>query len=512
MDILLRGGVHLLEQTALDILSRLLPFRRGRAACLLPVCCACPDPSVFKDEVLFFDQGLAGSRRKDLFRPGFPARVRRGSRDAACFRSACGVRIRLTLLPGNVSAGRGRGNRGMVDGGLFPQGLAGHPVRFRAPVPVDPVQAPGFEGFRMERCLLLFPLFLLQAFLLRPLLRGRHDSGLRHKLHLMQAAVDRFIDKIKDPLAVGKVDLHFARVHIDIDLLGRQFQMQDGKWKAVLHQVGPVALLQGPGQEVGPQHPAVDKAYLKIAAGPADLRPAQEAFQVVFLQIRADGDQAGGNLPAVDAVDQFLQLPVAGGMQLFLAADLVMEGNTGMGQGLVLDQVRDIARLRLGLAQELPADRYVIKEIADDHGRAVRGADLLQFQRDPVLPAGLCARQAGGPDPRQAVPGLGDHLHLGDSRDRGQSLAPEAQCRQAVQVAFRPDLAGGVAGKGRRDLLRRDARPVVGDPDQGDAPVPDFDTDGRGARVYGVLDQFLGHVEGPFHDLARRDPVDGLFT
>ena len=35
MDILLRGGVHLLEQAALDILSRLLPFRRGRAACLL---------------------------------------------------------------------------------------------------------------------------------------------------------------------------------------------------------------------------------------------------------------------------------------------------------------------------------------------------------------------------------------------------------------------------------------------------------------------------------------------
>ena len=103
-------------------------------------------------------------------------------------------------------------------------------------------------------------------------------------------------------------------------------------------------------------------------------------------------------------------------MELVLAVDLIVKGNAGMGQGLVLDQICHIAGLRLGLAQKLSSDGHVIEKVPDNDRGPVRGPDLFHIQSDLV---GAFRRKdlVGSPDACQVVPGLGDHLHLGHRGD-----------------------------------------------------------------------------------------------
>ena len=192
------------------------------------------------------------------------------------------------------------------------------------------------------------------------------------------------IEEAEDRPAVREPDLHLGRVDIDIQVGGRHGQVEDGKGKAVLHEVCAVTLLKARGELLAAQHPAIDKEGLKAPAGPAHLGLAQEAVQDhprvrVFGVDRNDGSR---RLPSVDPVDQLLKVPVSGRMQLVLAVDPVVEGDPGVGQGLFFDQVRDIAGFGLGLAEEPAADGDLAEEVAHDDGGPVGGSDLLQVDLD----------------------------------------------------------------------------------------------------------------------------------
>ena len=103
--------------------------------------------------------------------------------------------------------------------------------------------------------------------------------------------------------------------------------------------------------------------------------------------------------------------------------------------------------------------------------------------------------------------GAGKDIHTADGGDGGQRLAPEAQRADGCQIGGGTELAGGMAQKGGRQLLRRNAAAVVGDADVGQAAVLDLRHDGGGSRVDGVLQQFFDDAGGTLHHLAGGDKI-----
>jgi hypothetical protein len=59
--------------------------------------------------------------------------------------------------------------------------------------------------------------------------------------------------------------------------------------------------------------------------------------------------------------------------------------------------------------------------------------------------------------------------------------------------------------KGKGDFSRRDARPVIGNPDQLLAATAQFDRDVRGSRIEGIFQELLHDGRGPLDDFAGGD-------
>ena len=121
------------------------------------------------------------------------------------------------------------------------------------------------------------------------------------------------------------------------------------------------------------------------------------------------------------------------------------------------------------LFEELHPGGRVEEEVPDADG----GTDAPGTRFDGLLFPALDAVEGG------ALVGLGtgEQLDPGHAGDGGQRLAPKAQRVDAVEVVFRPDLAGGVADEGCGDVFRLDAGAVVADLDEADASRLDGDGD-----------------------------------
>ena len=358
--------------------------------------------------------------------------------------------------------------------------------------------------------LLLLELCLFSG--LRALLPGSVEVCPGDEFYGVQCIVHTGIKELKDCPAVRKAHFHLGGMDIDVHMLGRHGQMQDSKGKAVLHEVGPVALLQACGKLFAAQHPSVDKKSLEGSAGAADLRFSQEAVDrhAGIRVLRMNGDDGPCRLPAVDAVDQLPQIAVACGVEFILSVDPVVERDQGMGQGLFFHQIRDIAGLGLGLAQEFPSDRDLSEQVADDDRSSVRCSDLLQIDLHGGI--GGIGRQVvvDRPGPREGAAHLCDHFHLGDGGYTGQRLSAKAQGGQVGQILCILDLAGRVTDKSAGDLVLFDPASVVRDADHADAAVPNLNGDGGRSRVDGIFHQFLDNVERSFDHFSCRDAADGF--
>ena len=134
---------------------------------------------------------------------------------------------------------------------------------------------------------------------------------------------------------------------------GRKGEVQNGKGKAVLHEVGPVTGFQRLGQNIAPQHSSVYEKDLEIAGRSADVRTPDKAFQLVGALLRREGQDLFADLPPVNAVEKLSEIAVSGRVELFLAVDAVMERDARMGQRLALNEVGDIAGFCLRLFEKL---------------------------------------------------------------------------------------------------------------------------------------------------------------
>jgi hypothetical protein len=177
----------------------------------------------------------------------------------------------------------------------------------------------------------------------------------------------------------------------------------------------------------------------------------------------------------------------------------------GMGERDALDRLQAVRVLGLLGAQEPTARRRVEEQV--EHLDA--GALCERGRPDDRL--GPCsARRAGVPDP-PAVAGPGRAAgqgEIGHRRDRCQRLATEAQRRNRFEVFERGDLAGGVAGQRKREILLLDAVAVVGHRDATQSAAVELDLDPARPRVDRVLQQFLDRGGRPLDHLAGGDLAD----
>ena len=73
------------------------------------------------------------------------------------------------------------------------------------------------------------------------------------------------------------------------------------------------------------------------------------------------------------------------------------------------------------------------------------------------------------------------------------------------QVIGTGQFAGGVTGKGERQVLGNNAMPIVHHADELGAALLDVDIDPRAAGIDRVLQQFLDHTRRPLNHLAGGD-------
>ena len=173
-----------------------------------------------------------------------------------------------------------------------------------------------------------------------------------------------------------------------------------------------------------------------------------------------------------------------------------------MGQSLQLHGGGNPAALHgIGLHEFHPG-RGVEKEIPNHNGGALGASHLGFFYNVPSL-----QHQAGA---GQTPGGFGHQFNTADGGNGCKSFAPEAHGGNGRQILGSAELGGGVAEKGRPGILGSHAAAVVGNPEEGHAPVPDFQCDLGGPGVHGIFQQLLGHGGRPLHHLTGGDEVGDM--
>ena len=97
-------------------------------------------------------------------------------------------------------------------------------------------------------------------------------------------------------------------------------------------------------------------------------------------------------------------------------------------------------------------------------------------------------------------------LDVGDRCTR-ERLSAKAEARNRCEIRQLGDLARRVPDEGHGQVVGRDARAIVADPDRDLARAAHVDADPPRAGVEGVLDQLLHDRRRPLDDLARGDCV-----
>ena len=177
-----------------------------------------------------------------------------------------------------------------------------------------------------------------------------------------------------------------------------------------------------------------------------------------------------------------------------------------MRQRVVGDQSRDVGQLCAFGAEKLAPGRSVEEQIGDGEGGSSGQRGVVHVQN---LAAG---NFKAGTDGVFSVGGACRRFqrHAGDGGDGRQRLAAEAEGRDGEQVVSGAQLGGGVALEGQQGIVAVHAVAVVCDADQPPSAGLDLDADAVGARVQGVLQQFLHHGCRPVHHLACGDLVGNL--
>ena len=332
---------------------------------------------------------------------------------------------------------------------------------------------------------------------------GSGDHRLRAADLPLQGAPYRVIHRVKGPFFTDELHLGLGGVDVHIHAVEPGVHVEDAAGKLPYHVLVAVGLLQGGHQRAGFDEAPVDKKILTAPGAPAAGREGGEALHsdailpgALYLR------KAQRQVPSQDRVNGRAELSVPGGEQLLFPIPEETHGHLGVGQRLPLDGGENGGPLGGVLFHILEAGWSIVKEVPHHHGGALGTAGLLPARNRASL-----QREGDAEIPLRRP---GEHLHPGHGGDGGQSLSPESQGADGLQVVLRADLAGGVAEEGRLHVAGFHAAAVVGDTDIGHAAVLDLHREGGRSGVDGVFHQLLYHGGGTFHHLAGGNEVGNV--
>ena len=328
--------------------------------------------------------------------------------------------------------------------------------------------------------------------------RGLHLEGRPGAVGL-QSGLDGIVHRVKDLLVAAELDLLLGGVYVDIHRVEPGGQVEDAAGKFAHHLLIGVGLLQGGHHGAAFHIPAVDEEVLVAPGAPAAGGQGDKAGHRHILPRTLHRREAKGHVTAQHGVEGRLHLPVAGGEQLLLAVPEELDAHLRVGQGHPLHHGEAGRPLGGVLFQELEPGGGVVEQVAHHHCGALGAAGLFPVHHRAPL------QGEGGP--QILLRRAGEQLDAGDGGDGRQSLPPEAQGADGLQIVLGAQFAGGVAEEGGLRLGGGDAAAVVGNPDEAHAAVLDLHGQGVRPGVDSVLHELLDHRRGPLHHLAGGDQI-----
>ena len=172
------------------------------------------------------------------------------------------------------------------------------------------------------------------------------DLHLGDQLPAGQGPLDHLADGLIQKLPVLEPELHLRRMDVDVDVFRLHRKVQHGKGIFMLHHIALVAILNGLGDEAAFYVPAIDEIIFKIPVAPGDGRLPDEPRHLEHLRFHGDRQKLRRDLPAVNGVNNILQVMVPRGMELILVIDDQTDGDLRMGQGDLFHQIRHMGSLR----------------------------------------------------------------------------------------------------------------------------------------------------------------------
>ena len=309
---------------------------------------------------------------------------------------------------------------------------------------------------------------------------------------------------------IAEADLGLGRMDIDVDQVRRHLEEERQDGMAVVRQEVAIGPADRAVEQLVAHRPAVDEEVLGLGIGAVEGRQADVAGQAQALALGVDRQRILGEVAAEDrreAAQARLEQLALGGRQVQEIALAVAEDEADpvVRHG---EPCQGVARLHLlgpGGLEELEARGCRVEEVAHlDPGAAAERRRL----HSALAPAfdGEAPGLAGVGGARRAA---GDG-HAADRPDRRQRLAAETEGRDVDQIVL-GQLRGRMALDGERQFLRRHPVAVVAHREIASPAVAQYRLDVPGARVEGVLQQFLEGGGRPLDHLAGGDAVDQGF-
>ena len=219
---------------------------------------------------------------------------------------------------------------------------------------------------------------------------------------------------------------------VDVDICGRQPDVDDGERVATGHEKAVVGFFDGVGQRPAAHPASVDEQRYVVAVSP---RQAGVPYHAEDQRRVEDDSCVGGerqqrlrDLVTVDAGDRVAEVGVARRLESQTPVDEEHETHLGVGKRVVADDACYLRGLGGGRAQELQTRGLPAEQAPDADDRAGCHALVALLDDLPFFEAQHAARCCI----RKARTGL----HLGDGRYAGQRLAAEAERGDSLEVDF----------------------------------------------------------------------------
>ena len=290
---------------------------------------------------------------------------------------------------------------------------------------------------------------------------------------------------------------------IDVHKVGGHFQQQDAARELALHGRTLKGHFHARHDGAVAHIAAIDVEMLHTAAGAAALGRGDQTGDPVQSFLGVHLDEVAAELPSQYRIGGAAQLTIAGGDVLQLAFPDEFDADLRVAERHMTHVICHKGSLAGVLFEELHAGGGIVEQVLHPDGGAHSTGGRL-----PALLLAAGDAVAGG---KLVHLGAGEQLYPRYAGNRGQCLAAEAQCMDAVQVIRLFNFAGGVADEGCRDILGINAGAVIADLDQLYAAGLDAYGDLRCTGVDGVFQQLLDYRCRALHHLTGGDQLSGMF-